>query len=170
MKDARFKQNLHELFKERLCQPLPAFSRLLIHKQCIYDAAKRTRNEMLRSGDSDYAHDQILTSISRAVWFQDFVLARTLWRYPLGRQHLRALNGSLVLSDPLEFARRIDVSRSKILGEHLHEFDNEDCDHTLKGSRGRKGVMAGVARLQREIRLWCGFGRCLRLVGVRLGF
>eukprot|EP00973_Karenia_brevis_P062882 8742187-Karenia_brevis.AAC.1 len=104
------------------------------------EAAQLTRDEVLADGSGgDFSTDSILTSISRAVFSQNWALARLLWdRHALARDHLGSFDGHLYLRNPGSFSHDVSKFRSVILGKQIDDVRQDIMLH--KRSTGGDNV------------------------------
>ena len=93
-----------------------SFKSLATFKSNIRKAAQLTRDSFHATDNRGLANDMLYTTISRALYYQNFALARILWKkHSLARTHLTKLNGRLYLRYPAKFAEEAALARKHSL-------------------------------------------------------
>jgi len=104
---------------------LHVVERIQVHKKIIRIAGAKTRNYLFDCSSSDpKVLHQLFVSIARAVWTQNFKLARTLVeRSALAKTHLSINVDSISLHDPVVFHSEFMKLKQVIQNERQTELD-----------------------------------------------
>ena len=165
---------LHPLYHDlvdRYCKAvqidkLHVVERIQVHKKIIRIAGIKTRNYLFDSNSADpKVLHQLFVSMARAVWTQNFKLARTLVeRSALAKTHLSINVDNLSLHDPAAFHTEFMKHKHLIQTERQNEADNLSTHSASQASKKKSKQRA----LHRQAKLWFSSGRSSSLIGIRL--
>ncbi|CAK0837751.1 unnamed protein product, partial [Prorocentrum cordatum] len=142
-------------------------------KQCMKLAARRVRDEQLRTNFSLRVKDSTVEtscvgfkSAARAVWRQDAVLAgRLLDSCPALAAHLHITDGTVRLVDPRSFATNFDA-----IAERVHSLRRQAAEAAARTANVRDS--AAWRRVERKAarhaQLWVPWRRRMILSGLRV--
>ncbi|CAK0895035.1 unnamed protein product, partial [Prorocentrum cordatum] len=142
-------------------------------KQCMKLAARRVRDEQLRTNFSLRVKDSTVEtsymgfkSAARAVWRQDAVLAgRLLDSCPALAAHLHITDGTVRLVDPHSFATNFDA-----IAERVHSLRRQAAEAAARTANVRDS--AAWRRVERKAarhaQLWVPWRRRMILSGLRV--
>ena len=145
---------------------MPVLVRWQQHKTIIREAARLARNAaMIEPNRPLFLDTQMLSTISRAVWFNDVKIAKLLLAlYPVAREHIVVCNGVVSLSNPALFSST--VSASKYAYREKARLEAEAAMKTAK--KNKKKAKSQAEAMTRLSKLWSPFDSRLQLVGVRV--
>ena len=146
--------------------------RWVTHKDIIREAARLCMAEhlVLYGHSCPTAISLTLTSISRAVWFSDIAMARTLMaRSELARTHLAIVGGQVCLQDPIDFAAVIERDKHLSFAQRIADAEADTDLGALQPMKHARGKTHRVQALLRMSRLWSPLDKRLVLSGVRCG-
>ena len=164
----KFAESLVSICQDVDVLSLPDHQCLPVYKSCIFEAARRTRDFLLF--DDSESMEQlrtILASMSRAIWFNNLKLAKTL----IAKTHFAALllevvEGKVVCKDHVEFTRLFDAvhlkkhqSEARILQQQIQKAPSNNVKKQLKGR---------LQAARRRQKLFFPKGRKLKLAGIIL--
>ncbi|CAK0871390.1 unnamed protein product, partial [Prorocentrum cordatum] len=142
-------------------------------KQCMKLAARRVRDEQLRTNFSLLVKDSTVEtscmgfkSAARAVWRQDAVLAgRLLDSCPALAAHLQVTDGNVHIVDPNSFATNFDA-----IAERVHSLRRQAAEAAARTANVRDS--AAWRRVERKAarhaQLWVPWRRRMILSGLRV--
>ena len=126
----------------------------------------KTRNFLFDSNSSDLkVVHQLFVSMARAVWTQNFKLARTLVeRSALAKIHLSINVDNICLHDPAQFHTEFMKHKHLIQNGRQNEVDALPAHSASQASKKKSKQRA----LHRQAKLWVSSGRSSSLIGIRL--
>ena len=96
-KHPTFKYHLDSLIDSAMVLDLEVSQQLIIYKKCLKEAAKRVRGECLfLDSQGAISAKLVLSSVSRALWFNNLTLAARLIRFPPIAEDLIFIDNGLV--------------------------------------------------------------------------
>ena len=167
-KSENFKLELQSLVEDMHFEDLAPEKKLICYKSCIREAARRVRDRLfLEDPASDNAIRMTLSSISRAIWFNDVKLARRVFSSSsIARDLLEVRHGRVVCIDFHSFDSLFNEYHSKDLRNNIHTMGR--LLSNVSSQNVKKQIKARIQVAKRFLGIYWSKGKRLKLVGLKL--